>query len=52
MTIKESVSVPLVASHIGEDGVFKAPDFAESAMKAMLDELVKWAGALKPLRGA
>ncbi|MFC3069963.1 NADPH-dependent FMN reductase [Phenylobacterium soli] len=51
MTIPEGVSVPSVATHIGEDGVFKAPEFLEPSMKAMLDELAKWAGALKPLRG-
>ena len=52
MTIPEGVSIPVVASHIGEDGVFKAPDFADRGMNAMLDELVKWAGALKTLRAS
>jgi NAD(P)H-dependent FMN reductase len=51
MTIPEGVSVPLVATHI-KDGRFEAPQFLEPAMKAMLDELAKWAGALKPIRGA
>jgi NAD(P)H-dependent FMN reductase len=50
MTIPEGVSVPMVASHI-KDGRFQAPEFLEPSMKAMLDELAKWAGALKPLRG-
>jgi NAD(P)H-dependent FMN reductase len=50
MTLPEGVSVPMVASHIGEDGRFTAPDFLQPSLKAMLDELVKWAGALKPLR--
>jgi len=50
MTIPEGVSVPMVASHV-KDGRFQAPEFLEPSMKAMLDELAKWAGALKPLRG-
>jgi NAD(P)H-dependent FMN reductase len=50
MSVPEGVSIPSVGSHLGEDGVFKPPEFLEPSMKAMLDELVKWAGALKPLR--
>ena len=49
MTIPEGVSVPMVASHI-KDGRFEAPEFLEPSMKAMLDELAKWAGALKTIR--
>jgi NAD(P)H-dependent FMN reductase len=49
MTIPEGVSVPMVASHI-KDGRFQAPEFLEPSMKAMLDELAKWAGALKAIR--
>lgn len=49
MTIPEGVSIPLVASHI-KDGRFQAPEFLEPSMKAMLDELAKWAGALKAIR--
>ena len=52
MTLPEGVSIPMIPTHMGEDGVFKAPEFLEPSMKAMLDELVKWAGALKPLRAA
>jgi NAD(P)H-dependent FMN reductase len=49
MTIPEGVSIPMIPTHI-KDGRFHAPDFLEPSMKAMLDELAKWAGALKPLR--
>lgn len=49
MTIPEGVSVPMVASHI-QDGAFKPPEFLEPSMKAMLDELAKWAPALKAIR--
>jgi NAD(P)H-dependent FMN reductase len=50
MTIPEGVGVPMVATHIDADKVFKAPEFLEPSLKAMLDELVKWATALKALR--
>jgi NAD(P)H-dependent FMN reductase len=51
VAVPEGVSIPMVASHIDEQQVFKPPEFLEPAMKAMLDEVAKWAGALKPLRG-
>lgn len=50
MTIPEGVSVPL-PTHMDPDGNFKASTPIEASAKAMLDELVKWAGALKVLRG-
>ena len=50
MTIPEGVSIPSVASHIDEQQRFNAPEFLAPSMKAMLDELAKWAGALKTLR--
>jgi hypothetical protein len=33
-----------------KDGEFAASPPIEASARAMLDELVKWAGALKPLR--
>jgi NAD(P)H-dependent FMN reductase len=50
MAPPEGVSIPMVASHI-KDGRFEAPEFLAPSMKAMLDELAKWAPALKALRG-
>lgn len=50
MTIPEGVSIPLIATRIDEQKRFNPPDFAERSMQMMLDELAKWAGALKPLR--
>jgi hypothetical protein len=41
----------MVFAHIDEQKKFNAPEALEPSLKAMLDELVKWAGALKPLRG-
>ena len=49
MTIPETVSIPL-APHLDPDGNFKASTPIEASAKGMLDELAKWAGALKPLR--
>lgn len=49
MTIPEGVSIP-VAPHTDPDGNFKPSTPIEASAKAMLDELVKWAGALKALR--
>jgi NAD(P)H-dependent FMN reductase len=50
MTIPEGVGVPMVASHIDEQKKFNPPAALEPSLKAMLDELAKWAGALKTLR--
>jgi NAD(P)H-dependent FMN reductase len=49
MPLPEAVSIPFVNTHI-ENGVFKSTDgFAQSA-KALLDELHRWAVALKTMR--
>jgi len=50
MTIPEGVAVPMVAKLIDEQKTFKPPEALEPGLKAMLDELAKWAGALKTLR--
>jgi hypothetical protein len=48
----ESVMVPMVASQIDpEAGHFVANRRNESAAQTMLDELWRWAEALKPMRG-
>jgi NAD(P)H-dependent FMN reductase len=47
--LPESVSVPFFAKLIGEAGVFDG-SAQEGAAKAMLDELVRWTGALAALR--
>ena len=51
MTIPEAVSVPMF-THAIEHGVFKATPHQEQQATSMLNELAKWAEALKPLRGA
>lgn len=50
MPILEAVVVPFVAQQI-KDGAFVPNDIQTAAAKEVLDELQKWAGALKPLRG-
>jgi len=51
MTVPEGVGVPMVFKHIDEQKKFNPPEALEPSLTAMLDELAKWAGALKPLRG-
>jgi NAD(P)H-dependent FMN reductase len=51
MPVYDAVTVPFVAKHI-KDGVFTPEPPQETSAKALLDELLRWAGALKPLRGA
>jgi NAD(P)H-dependent FMN reductase len=50
MPIFETVVLPFFAQHI-KDGVFEASEANETSAKALLDELARWAGALRPLRG-
>ncbi len=49
MPIPEQVTIPFFTQHLKE-GVFTPPDNQAKAAKTMLDELEKWAGALRPLR--
>ncbi len=47
----ETVAIPFFAQYIDrETGAFDPGETQAKAAAAMLDELVKWAGALKPLR--
>lgn len=48
--IAQGVALPSFGQHMDEDGVFMPPEAAANAANLMLDELAKWAGALKPLR--
>lgn len=50
MPIPEQVSVHMAGQHI-EDGVFKPGPMHETSAGKALDELHRWAGALKTLRG-
>jgi hypothetical protein len=49
MPIFEQVGIPFVAKQIA-DGTFTPTDSQDKAAAAMLDELHRWATALKPMR--
>jgi NAD(P)H-dependent FMN reductase len=48
--VVEAVSIPFHPQFIGDDGRVQANDIMEQAAGAMLDELVRVEGALRPLR--
>jgi NAD(P)H-dependent FMN reductase len=50
MPVPEAVSIPFVREFLDEDGRLKPNEIMESAATAMLDELLRWAEALRPLR--
>lgn len=50
MPMVEGVMVQMVAKQLDERGIFQATNQHESSGKSMLEELAKWAGALKALR--
>ena len=51
MPMFEAVSIPFFAQHIDkESGVFSPGKVQEDASVVMLDELLRWADALRPLR--
>ncbi len=49
MPLMEQVAVQFAGKQV-EDGVFVPHESQEKAAHAMLDELVRWAGALQTLR--
>jgi NAD(P)H-dependent FMN reductase len=49
MPMSEGVGIPLVTQHL-KDGVFTPNELHEKAATTMLDELLRWADALKVLR--
>ncbi len=51
MPIPQAVAVPGFGSFLGADAKFTPNDLMATSAKEVLDELAKWAGALKPLRG-
>ncbi|WMT88026.1 NAD(P)H-dependent oxidoreductase [Pelagibacterium sp. 26DY04] len=50
--LAQMVPIPNFAEFIGEDGVFRPNQPMEEGAAGMLEELHKWAAALKPLRQA
>jgi NAD(P)H-dependent FMN reductase len=49
MPIPEAVAIPMVSTLV-KDGVFTAQEVHEKSARTMLDELFKWANALRALR--
>jgi NAD(P)H-dependent FMN reductase len=48
--VVEAVSIPFHVQFIGDDGRVQANEIMEQAADAMLDELARVEGALRPLR--
>jgi hypothetical protein len=52
MPMVEAVSIPFFQQYIDESaGTFDPGEVQAKAAQVMLDELLRWAEALKPLRG-
>lgn len=52
MPMVEGVAAPMVAQLLDESRAFRSNDLIDASAKTMLDELHKWAEALKPMRDA
>ena len=50
VVVTDSVNIPFVREKLDEDGRLKPNEIMEQAAAAMLDELARWAQALRPLR--
>ena len=50
MPMFEGVMVPMVASHIDDDGHFKSNALIDKSATTLLDELLYWADGLKAMR--
>lgn len=48
--LPQVVPVPMFSQFIGEDGIFRGNEAMNGGLTSQLDELHKWAAALKPLR--
>jgi NAD(P)H-dependent FMN reductase len=51
MPIPEAVAVPFYTKHVSETGAFEPGDLLDASATTMLDELLRWAKALAPMRG-
>ena len=51
MPMYEGVTAPMVATLLDESRNFKSNALIDKSAQQMLDELLKWATALKPMRG-
>lgn len=51
MPLPEQVMIPMFPQHIDDEKRFTPNDLHLASAKTMLDELARWAGALKTMRG-
>jgi hypothetical protein len=51
MPLPMGIAVPMFTKHIDENGMFTPEEGLAKSANSILDELEKWANALKPLRG-
>ena len=51
MPIPEAVAIPFLQNHMSEKKEFEGTEQHAGSAKGMLDELLRWAGALKGMRG-
>lgn len=49
--LTEGVPIPNFGAHLGEDGSFRSNELIDTSVTTMLGELVRWATALKTMRG-
>lgn len=50
MPMVEGVAVPAVSSQLGDNGQFASNELIDTSAQAMLDEMSRWAEALRPMR--
>ena len=50
MPVTDAVNIPFVAQHLDEDKRFKPNEIMEQSATIMLDEVLRWTEALRPLR--
>jgi hypothetical protein len=50
MPLTEGVSIPFFEKHIDEKGKFISYEAADKSAEVLLQELLKWTEALKPMR--
>ncbi|CDM25131.1 NADPH-dependent FMN reductase [Castellaniella defragrans 65Phen] len=50
MPMAEGVAVPMVAKHIQDNGEFASNELIDASATTLLDELLRWATALKTMR--
>jgi NAD(P)H-dependent FMN reductase len=50
MPVTDAVNIPFVAQHLDDDARFKPNEIMEQSATVMLDEVLRWAEALRPLR--